>query len=186
VFVNGVQTGGNADSDVTAYGLEGALTYSPLDDLVIRASAAYTDSTLDDDETAAFGALAGENMPGIPEWSAALRADYAVRLGSDTRLSFGGGVRYIGDRDTGFQGGTGSGGATITPLIYNFVAEGHAVTDLSIGLERGRVSGSIYATNVFDEYAYSGGTARPAAGFIRATASVIQPRTVGATVTVKF
>lgn len=186
IYVNGAQTGGNADSDVTAYGLEGALTYSPISDLVIRASAAYTDSTLDDDETSAFGAVAGENMPGIPEWSAALRADYTIQLSSETLVTLGGGVRYIGDRDTGFEGGTGEDGTEITPLIYNFVAEGHAVTDLNMGFKRGRFGGSLYATNVFDEYAYSGGSARPAAGFIRATASVIQPRTIGATITYDF
>jgi outer membrane receptor protein involved in Fe transport len=186
VFVNGVMTGGNADSDVTAYGLEGSLAYSPIDDLVIRASAAYTDSTLDDDETSAFGAVSGENMPGIPEWSAALRADYSLPLSGETEVTLGGGVRYIGDRDTGFEGGTGSNGQTITPRIYNFVMEAHTVTDLSVAIKHGRFGGSLYATNVFDEYAYSGGSARPAAGFIRATASVIQPRTIGATFTVDF
>jgi len=186
VYVNGAQTGGNADSDVTAYGFEGSLAYSPIADLVVRATAAYTHSTLDDDETSAFGAVAGENMPGIPKWSAALRADYALHLSGDTLVTLGGGVRYIGDRDTGFEGGTGSDGSEITPLIYNFVAEGHAVTDLSVGVKHGRIGGSLYATNVFDEYAYSGGSARPAAGFIRATASVIQPRTIGATITFDF
>jgi len=186
VFVNGVMTGGNADSDVTAYGLEGSLAYSPIDDLVIRASAAYTDSTLDDDETSAFGAVSGENMPGIPEWSAALRADYSLPLSGETEVTLGGGVRYIGDRDTGFEGGTGSNGQTITPRIYNFVMEAHTVTDLNVAIKHGRFGGSLYATNVFDEYAYSGGSARPAAGFIRATASVIQPRTIGATFTVDF
>ena len=186
VFVNGVMTGGNADSDVTAYGLEGSLAYSPIDDLVIRASAAYTDSTLDDDETSAFGAVAGENMPGIPEWTAALRADYSIPLSGETELTLGGGVRYIGDRDTGFEGGTGSNGQTITPRIYNFVMEAHTVTDLNVAIKHGRFGGSLYATNVFDEYAYSGGSARPAAGFIRATASVIQPRTIGATLTFNF
>ena len=186
VYVNGVQTGGNADSDVTAYGLEGALTYSPIEDLVIRASAAFTDSTLDDDETSAFGAVAGENMPGIPEWSAALRADYSIQLSGGTQVMLGGGVRYIGDRDTGFEGGIGQDGTVITPLIYNFVAEKHAVADINIGFKHGRFGGSLYATNLFDEYAYSGGSARPAAGFIRATASVIQPRTIGAAVTFDF
>jgi iron complex outermembrane receptor protein len=186
VYVNGVQTGGNADSDVTAYGLEGALTYSPIDNLAIRASAAYTDSTLDDDETSAFGAVAGENMPGIPEWAAALRADYSIPLANDSLVTLGAGVRYLGDRDTGFEGGTGADGTEITPLIYNFVAESHAVVDVNIGFKRGAFGGSLYVTNLFDEYAYSGGSARPAAGFIRATANVIQPATIGATITFDF
>lgn len=40
VFVNGAMTGGNADSDVTAYGLESALHYSPTDRFAVTASAA--------------------------------------------------------------------------------------------------------------------------------------------------
>jgi len=186
VFVNGVMTGGNADSDVTAYGFEGALKYSPVDHFVITASTAYTDSTLDNDETSAFGAVEGEKMPGVPEWSAALRADYTVVLASSSEVSFGAGLRYVGDRNTGFQGGTGSDGSTITPLINNFVLADQTVTDLYIGFKHGRFGASVYGTNVFDEYAYSGGVARPAVGFIRATASVIQPRTIGATLTYDF
>lgn len=186
VFVNGVQTGGNANSDVTAYGLEGALHFSPTERFMMTASLAYTDSTLDDDETSAFGAVAGEKMPGIPDWSAALRGDYTRPLSDGSSLSIGAGVRYVGNRNTGFHGGTGSDGSTITPLINNFVVEATTVTDLYFAYKRGNIGVSVYGSNVFDEYGYSGGTARPAAGFIRATASVIQPRTVGATITYDF
>lgn len=186
VYVNGVLTGGNANSDVTAYGFEGALNYSPIDQFTLSASIAYTDSTLDDDETSAFGAVAGEKMPGVPDWSAALRGNYVVALSEASTLTWGGGIRYIGDRNTGFQGGVGANGEVITPLVHNFVLEAHAVTDLYIAYKRDRFGFSVYGTNVFDEYAYSGGSARPAAGFIRATASVIQPRTIGAAFTFDF
>ena len=36
IYVNGVTTGGNANSNVTAYGFEGWLTYAPIDDLTLR------------------------------------------------------------------------------------------------------------------------------------------------------
>jgi outer membrane receptor protein involved in Fe transport len=185
VFVNGVMTGGNANSDVTAYGFEGSLTFVPVDDLTVVASLAYTDSTLDDDETSAFGAVAGENLPGIPEWAGAVRANYDFTV-NGTDGFVGGGIRYVGDMDTGFEGGTGADGSTITPLIYNFVLEDHFVADAHIGLRWDRFTGTLYATNLFDEYAYSGGSARPAAGFIRATANVITPRVIGARLTFNF
>ena len=186
VFVNGVMTGGNAGSDVTAYGLEGALNYSPTDNLVLSASMAFTDSTLDSDETSAFGAVGGEKMPGIPEMTAALRGDYSVPLASGARVTFGGGMRYVGNRNTGFHGGIGANGATITPRINNFVIENTFVTDLHIAYKRDRLGLSVYGTNVFDEYGFSGGSARPAVGFIRATASVIQPATFGVAMTYDF
>ncbi|MGD9598987.1 MAG: TonB-dependent receptor [Steroidobacteraceae bacterium] len=186
IFVNGAMTGGNANSDVTAYGFEGALGYATSNDFKVTASLAYTHSTLDDDETSSFGALGGENLPGIPQWTWAVRGERSFALASGTEVSIGLGMRYTDSQDTGFEGGTGANGAPITPLIYNFVIDSNVITDLHVGLQRGNLGASFYATNLFDEYGYSSGTARPAVGFIRATASVIQPRTLGAILTYKF
>ncbi len=186
IYVNGAMTGGNANSDVTAYGFEGALGYATANDFKVTASLAYTHSTLDDDETSAFGARGGENLPGIPQWTWAVRGERSFTLASGTKASIGLGMRYTDSQDTGFEGGTGANGATITPLIYNFVIDSNVITDLHVALERGNFGVSFYATNLFDEYGYSSGTARPAVGFIRATASVIQPRTVGAILSYKF
>ncbi|MGE0582781.1 MAG: TonB-dependent receptor [Steroidobacteraceae bacterium] len=186
IYVNGAQTGGNASSNVTAYGFESAFTWSPSDEFRLIGSLAYADSTLDSDETRSFGAVAGENMPGVPAWTYALRASRDFKLGENVDAVVNAGLRYMDDRDTGFEGGAGANGQVITPLIYNFVAEDHVVADMSLELTRGKLSGSLYATNLFDKYAYSGGSARPAAGFIRATANVIRPRTVGFTLNYKF
>ncbi|HQW08182.1 MAG TPA: TonB-dependent receptor [Steroidobacteraceae bacterium] len=185
VFVNGAMTGGNADSDVTAYGLESALHYSPTDRFAVTASAAYTDSTLDEDDTSAFGAVAGEKMPGVPEITWALRGDYTLPLANDGKVTFGAGMRYVGDRNAGFHGGTGANGATITPRIYNFVIDSTVVADLYVAYKRGPFGISLYGTNVFDEYGYSGGSARPGP-IVRATTNVIQPQTIGATITWGF
>lgn len=186
IYVNGAQTGGNANSDVTAYGFEGAVNYAPIEDFTLTASVAYTNSTLDDDETSAFGAVAGENLPAIPEITWAVRANRSFALSSTTEVSIGLGLRYTDQQDTGFEGGTAADGSTITPRIYNFVVDDNLITDLNIGLKRGNFGASLYATNLFDEYGYSSGSARPAVGFIRATASVIQPRTIGAILTYDF
>lgn len=182
VYVNGAMTGGNADSDVTAYGLEGTITLTPIDGLDILSSFAYSNSTLDDDETSAFGAVAGENLPGIPKWSASIRANYNFNVNSSIDGFFGGGLRYIGDRDTGFEGGIGKNGSEINPLIENFVLESHTIADLNLGIRTESLTATLFATNLLDEYAFSGGSARPAAGFIRATANVIEPRTMGVTI----
>jgi hypothetical protein len=92
----------------------------------------------------------------------------------------------VGDRDTGYEGGIGADGEPITPLIANFVLDSYVVVDAHVGFRSQSFTGTLYATNLFDEYAYSGGTARPAVGFVRATASVINPGTFGATLTYNF
>ena len=186
IYVNGAQTGGNANSDVTAYGVEGALAFSPTDDFSLSTSIAYTSSTLDDDETASFGAVAGESMPGVPEWTFALRASKNFELGAESDLTLGAGVRYQGEMNTGFEGGQASDGSTITPLIRNFDIDAWWQTDVSVAFKHRNFGATLYASNLFDEYGFSGGSARPAVGFIRATANVIQPRTYGAILTYDF
>lgn len=186
IFVNGAATGGNANSDVTAYGFEGTINYSPIDPLTFIASTAYTHSTLDDDETSAFGALAGEKIPGVPAWTFSLLARYDFTVTDSINGFVGGGVRYVDDRNTGFEGGVGEDGTVITPLITNFVIPSFVLADASLGFITEHFTTTFYVTNLFDEYAYSGGSARPSVGTIRATTNVVTPRTIGARVTVNF
>lgn len=185
-FVNGATTGGNSNSDVTAYGFEVAVAARPSDNFTIDANVAYTDSTLDNDETASFGALAGENLQLLPEWTASIRGNYDFPISAEIDGFFGGGLRYIGERDTGFEGGVGSDGSTITPLIANIPLDSYVVANMNVGVRKGMVTASLYANNIFNEYAFTGGSARPAVGGVRATANVLQPRTIGAILKVDF
>ncbi|MAW82454.1 MAG: hypothetical protein CMI63_19635 [Parvularcula sp.] len=185
-FVNAATTGGNANSDVTAYGLEGSLTARPATGLSIISNFAYTHSTLDDDETAAFGALAGENLQLLPNWTASIRGSYDFPITPELGGFVNAGLRYVGDRDTGFEGGVGADGSTITPLIANFTLDSYVVANLSAGVRKGPVTVSVYANNLFDEYAFTGGTARPIVGGIRAGANVLQPRTIGGVIKIDF
>ncbi|WP_417459350.1 TonB-dependent receptor [Kordiimonas sp.] len=185
-FVNGASTGGNANSDVTAYGFEGSLSVQVSDGFQLISSLSYSHSTLDDDETAGFGALAGENMHLLPEWTASIRGTYDFPLTDKVDGFVNAGVRYVGSKDTGYEGGVGEDGTTITPLIANFPIEDYVTANVSFGIRIGSVTASIYARNIFDKYAFTGGSARPLVGFTRATANVLQPRTVGAVFKVDF
>jgi outer membrane receptor protein involved in Fe transport len=185
-FVNAATTGGNANSDITAYGFEGAVQITPTTGLSIIGSLSYAHSTLDSDETAAFGALEGENLALLPEWSAALRAQYDFPITASIDGFVGGGVRYVGERDTGYNGGVGSGGGVITPKIANFTLEEYVVANLAAGLRAGPVEARLYVNNLLDEYGYTGGSARPIVGGVRATANVLQPRTIGVALSYAF
>ncbi len=185
-FVNAATTGGNTNSDVTAYGLEGSLTARPTEGFSVITNFAYTHSTLDDDETAAFGALAGENLQLLPKWTASIRGAYDFPITPELDGFVNAGLRYIGERDTGFEGGVGADGSTITPLIANFTLDSYVVANMSAGIRKGPVTASVYVNNLFDEYAFTGGTARPIVGGVRAMANVLQPRTIGAVIKVDF
>jgi iron complex outermembrane receptor protein len=185
-YVNGATTGGNANSDVTAYGFEGSLTWRPTDGFSVIGGLAYSNSTLDDDETAAFGALAGENLRLLPEWSGSIQANYDFAISPGVLGFVSGAVRYVGARDTGYEGGVADDGTVITPLIANFTLDDYVVANVSGGISRGPVTATLYVNNLFDEYAFTGGSARPVVGYTRATANVLQPRTIGAVLSVDF
>lgn len=185
-FVNGAATGGNANSDVTAYGFEASGSIRTDSGLVITGSASYVNSTLDNDETAALGALAGEELQLLPRFTASLRANRDFPITADFDGFVSGGVRFVDQRNTGYLGGTGSGGMPVVPLIENFTMGSYMAADLSIGIRTNRFSATLYGNNLFDEYGFTGGSARPAVGFTRATANVLQPRTLGVILAVDF
>ena len=60
------------------------------------------------------------------------------------------------------------------------------VANISAGIRKGPVTLSVYANNLFDEYAFTGGSARPIVGGVRAATNVLQPRTFGGVIKVDF
>ena len=81
----GVNVGGNADSDVTATGVEATLTYQPSTGFNIAASLAYSQSELDEDDPS-IGGLEGEQLPGIPEWTFSLSGQLRLHARLARRL----------------------------------------------------------------------------------------------------
>jgi len=176
----GVNVGGNADSDVTATGLEATLTYQPTNALNIAAALAYSQSELDEDDPS-IGGLEGEQLPGIPEWTFSLTGNYDFMLGSLDAF-VGGGVAYQDQRNTSFDGGTGAGGVVIAPANRNFTADDYTTVDLRTGVRWGRYKLSLYATNLFDEYAFQRATTSGTQG----SASIVRPRTIGVVFDAEF
>jgi iron complex outermembrane recepter protein len=176
----GVNVGGNADSDVTANGIEATLTLQPSSALNLVGAIAYARSELDDDDRA-VGGLSGEQLPGIPEWTFSLSGSYDFMLGSLDAF-VGGGVAYQDERNTSFQGGVGSGGAVIAPANPNFTVDNYVTVDLRTGVRFGRYQLSIYATNLLDEYGFQRATANTTQG----TATILKPRTIGAVFSAEF
>ena len=176
----GVNVGGNADSDVTANGIEATLTLQPSSTFNLVGAIAYARSELDDDDPA-VGGLSGEQLPGIPEWTFSLSGNYDFMLGSLDAF-VGGGVAYQDERNTSFQGGVGSGGVVIAPANPNFTVDNYVTVDLRSGVRFGRYQLSVYATNLLDEYGFQRATANTTQG----TATILKPRTIGAVFSAEF
>jgi len=187
IFFGAVGSEANSNSDVTAYGVEGAVNFFPVEGLEILTNFAYTNSTLDKDETFAFGALAGENIPGVPDWTASIRANYKFALGNEMDGFVGGGLRYIGSRTTGFAGGVGADGSQINPLIQNIDLASYVLADIRAGFVWNDVTVSVYAKNLFNKYTFVDGQAQQTGiNTFRALVSIAEPRTIGAVVKVNF
>jgi outer membrane receptor protein involved in Fe transport len=173
--LGGVNVGANADSDVTANGVEATLTLQPTSALNLVATAAYSRSELDDDDPP-LGGLSGEQLPGIPEWTFSLSGDYDFMLGSLDAF-VGGGVAYQDSRKTSFEGG-----GAIAPGNANFDVDDYVTADLRTGVKFGRYKLSLYATNLFDEYGFQRATTVGTQG----NATILRPRTIGAVFSAEF
>lgn len=173
--LGGVNVGANADSDVTANGVEATLTLQPTSALNLVATAAYSRSELDDDDPP-LGGLSGEQLPGIPEWTFSLSGDYDFMLGSLDAF-VGGGVAYQDSRKTSFKGG-----GAIAPANANFDVDDYVTADLRTGVKFGRYRLSLYATNLFDKYGFQRATTVGTQG----NATILRPRTIGAVFSAEF
>jgi outer membrane receptor protein involved in Fe transport len=125
-------------------------------------------------------------MTNIPEWSGSLNTNYDFSISANWDGFIGGGLRYVGDRDSGFEGGTGKDGSEITPLIANIPLDGYVAADFRTGVTVGNVTASLYVNNLFDEYGLTSGSARPVVQGFAAVAAVLRPRTIGAVISMRF
>lgn len=135
----------------TPKGIELATTYSPIDGLVLGAYAAYTESELSSTAPGAFF-LEGYQLPGVPEFSYSVTADYAWNLMSDWTASVGGGFRWVDD--VWLTGVQEAGRAA--PAVE---APSYSLVSLNASVERGPLRLRIYATNLTNERAIQGGLA---------------------------
>jgi outer membrane receptor protein involved in Fe transport len=177
----GANVGGNADSDVSANGVEATFTLQPTSSFNVVSSITYASSELDDDDPS-IGGLKGEQLPGIPEWALSLNANYRFPLFDNWEGFVSGGATYQDQRKTAFNGGVGANGAVIAPGNRNFDISDYTVANLSAGVKAGRYQFSIYANNLFNEYAFQNAATTATTG----TATIVRPRTIGAVFSVGF
>jgi outer membrane receptor protein involved in Fe transport len=179
IFVPGFGgVNGNGETAETK-GFEFAAAWAATEDLTISATAAYIDAYLTaDTDPIAVGAVDGDPLPFIPDWSGAISADYRLPSTGTIDPFIGATWRYIGERAADFT----TGAAGQVPI------DSYDVLDLRVGFDREEWTLELYAKNVTDERGIVGFTGQnfSAAALGTANISVTTPRTIGIALTGRF
>lgn len=173
VIRGGFASKANAPGGATVRGLELSLTARPVRGFSASAALAYQDATMSEADES-LQAAKGERLPNVPRFTGSLLADYSFDSIGRWEPSLGLTLRHVSDRQASFDDTQGF-------LQYDIPA--YTVTDVRAGLDIGATRVQLYVRNVFDERAQVSvlntwqGLARPA---------ILQPRTVGVSLNVRF
>jgi len=168
--------------EAKSQGLEASIQARPIDRLRITATGSYNDAQLTNSFPANDGGVtapAGTQLPYSMRWSGSLTADMdVVRFGHVTGFA-GGTLSYIGQRPGEFQGINGYDRLTLPAFT---TVDGH------IGLRTGSLEARLYVNNLGNVRGYIGGSGDFGAegntgGYY---AQVIQPRTIGLSLSMDF
>jgi iron complex outermembrane receptor protein len=162
--------------------IEGSIV--PNDGLRIGYDATYTKAKLTKLIPGSTAFILGYQLPGVPEWSAGLTADYQWSAFDDWRASVGGGFRYIGEQWV----------AGLRSDVANTNTENPAYTtlDLRTSLSNGRYDVTLFVRNVTDKRVYlqsvpvANPLVNPPPPPYALDAVVLQPRTIGLSLDVSF
>ena len=149
-------------------GAELTTIYELIRGLRVTATLAYTDARLTKDVPTPFGPIGknGDQLTEAPLWAGSVALDYKGQLTGDISWLSGVSYRYRDKVDNQFAGS----GAPYPMGPQN-------IANLYTGISVRNLTAKLYATNVFNDRAYSGLLYSPNPAFVRYVP--IQPRTVG-------
>ncbi|MBS0278575.1 MAG: TonB-dependent receptor, partial [Proteobacteria bacterium] len=183
--------GGTARSQ----GVEGEVTWVPVDGLTLSANGAYTDAHLTQDtDPLLTDGLKGDPLPWSPKWSLTLSGDYEFASMGDWNPYVGATYHYTGERHSDFTGLVYQGAYGIPRAQYAIPS--YNTLDLRVGVNWNNWQFEIYAKNVtdskgvtaFSPYGTSIASAyvSPAGPIGAATVALTQPRLIGAVLRWKY
>jgi iron complex outermembrane recepter protein len=173
--VDGFGINGNGGTARTE-GLEWSIGYSPLHGLKFEWTGAYTEAKLTS-PAPTLNANSGAELPYAPKWGTSLDGEYDWVLFGDLKAFAGATWSYVGARSSDFSSAPPAAdpGQIVLPS-YN-------TTAVRLGVDKGNYRFTIFGKNLTDA---RGITDYESVGAPYSTVTVIQPRTVGATLYVKF
>jgi iron complex outermembrane recepter protein len=176
VVRNGVSVIDTA-GEVEVNGAELALSARPIRGFTATGAFAYQDASILE-TVPTLGAVANDRLPNVPRFSAALSADYELPL-AGLRPIVGATFRHVSERMQSFTNAT-------APPQYRL--PDYTTVDVRTGLTFSSINVQLYAHNLLDKRAQMS----PPTGYIATTAagpaqiSILQPRTIGLSVTARF
>ena len=150
-------------------GVETELRALPADGLELSLTAAYVDSKLTEDQLPPGDGVAGDRIPGVPDWSFSAGVHYIRPISTQVDGFLNLTYRHVGDSFNGFGTSTGiSGSGADRQAAYDLV-------NVRLGLHSESWEAVLYAENIGDE--------RAVLFFNRIIGDVrintVRPRTVG-------
>ena len=174
--IGGFNFNGNGGT-ARSQGLEWTFAYIPVHGLTFSWTGAYTDAKLTSDAPG-VGGVSGDPLPYAPKWSTSLDGEYDWAAFANYKGFVGATWSYVGTRSTDF----GSSAAAIPVQVgldsYNTFAA-------RIGLENDRYRVTLYGKNLGDSRGITSYVSSGAPG-LAGDITVIQPRTIGVTLSAKF
>jgi iron complex outermembrane receptor protein len=173
----GVSALSNA-GDAESQGVEFESLFSVSDGLQLGFNVSYTDATLKTSPPELDNAF-GVQLPGVPEWTASVTADYSFTAFGGREAHVGGGWRFVDDRFSEV--------VTVSDTLA-YTLPSYDVVDLNADVRFDAMTVRLFVKNLTDERAFIGGGTtvdglnRP----IRLDLAVLQPRTVGVSVDFQF
>jgi iron complex outermembrane recepter protein len=164
--------GGKAKSQ----GVEWTFKYIPVHGLAFTWTGAYTDARLTTPAPAVHGNT-GDELPYAPKWGTAVDGEYSWPLSAEYKGFVGATWTYVGARSTDF-GSDVTGLTQVSLPSYNTIAA-------RAGIENNRYSVSLYGKNLTNSRGITSYFSSGAPG-LAGEATVIQPLTIGVTLSVKF
>jgi len=167
---------GNSGS-ARSRGVEWNLLWRPLQGLSVGLLGAYTNAKLTSNAIA-LGGADGDALPYVPSLGSTLNVDYTWRAFGAFAGFLGGSWSHTGSRYTDFSSSTSVIESHVELPVYNTLK-------MQAGLDNGHYSVEIFGSNLTNargitQYANSGGDSQTG------IAALIQPRTIGLELGVKF
>jgi outer membrane receptor protein involved in Fe transport len=166
-------------------GLEWTFGLTPVEGLNFLLTGAYIDAHLTSDAPAAGGAN-GDVLPYAPKWSTSLDGSYSWHVVGDFEGFAGATWSYTGSRISDFAStATVVGGAVVFVPDPRTELPSYNTVNLRAGLANARWTFELYVKNVGDARGITayGNQGTPGSG---GSIGLIEPRTLGATATVRF
>jgi iron complex outermembrane recepter protein len=170
-------------------GFEAATQYHPFRDLNLTATLDYTDAHLTDNDAFEVGidGRDGERLPFTPRLAGSFSVDYSHALVRDWKGDIGADYSYQGDRLTSFQSTENFPPSFSDPRYPRPVLPGYGVVNLHLGVDTGRIQGTLFVKNLFDKRAFTSADSTTLDNNSPLySVAVIQPLTIGVSLAAKF